>query len=189
MFDITHSDTCSPSYPFGRPHVGHTLVEGTVGFGPDKVLWRSQRYHPRLRPQRRQRRQTVRSTDHWYEGMGYSSYWFAADDHVQNVQGQGWKCIASSSCYYFVRNPRKQKLTIVFFFFLLLLYLCPYLGLSVAPTITSYITRHVAHFPDNLIGIEYENNTQETRFANYLRQLFPSDVPIMTVAARALGKL
>ncbi|KAF9387898.1 phosphatidylinositol kinase- protein kinase tor1 [Podila verticillata] len=42
---------------------------------------------------------------------------------------------------------------------------------------------------DNLIGIEYENNTQETRFANYLRQLFPSDVPIMTVAARALGKL
>ncbi|KAG0356937.1 phosphatidylinositol kinase- protein kinase tor1 [Podila minutissima] len=42
---------------------------------------------------------------------------------------------------------------------------------------------------DNLIGIEYENNTQETRFANYLRQLFPSDVPVMTVAARALGKL
>ncbi|KAG0095495.1 phosphatidylinositol kinase- protein kinase tor1 [Podila epicladia] len=42
---------------------------------------------------------------------------------------------------------------------------------------------------DNLIGIEYENNTQETRFANYLRQLFPSDVPVMTVAARALGEL
>ncbi|KAG0362437.1 phosphatidylinositol kinase- protein kinase tor1 [Gamsiella multidivaricata] len=43
---------------------------------------------------------------------------------------------------------------------------------------------------DNLIGIEDEDNTaQETRFANYLRQLFPSDVPTMTVAARALGKL
>ncbi|KAK3827302.1 MAG: armadillo-type protein [Linnemannia gamsii] len=43
---------------------------------------------------------------------------------------------------------------------------------------------------DNLIGIEDEDNTaQETRFARYLRQLFPSDVPIMTVAARALGKL
>ncbi|KAF9582493.1 phosphatidylinositol kinase- protein kinase tor1, partial [Lunasporangiospora selenospora] len=43
---------------------------------------------------------------------------------------------------------------------------------------------------DNLIGIEDEDNTaQETRFANYLRQLFPSDVPIMIVAARALGKL
>ncbi|KAG0343766.1 phosphatidylinositol kinase- protein kinase tor1 [Podila humilis] len=42
---------------------------------------------------------------------------------------------------------------------------------------------------DNLIGIEYENTTQETRFANYLRQLFPSDVAVMTVAAHALGKL
>ncbi|KAF9279781.1 phosphatidylinositol kinase- protein kinase tor1 [Linnemannia elongata] len=43
---------------------------------------------------------------------------------------------------------------------------------------------------ENLIGIEDEDNTaQETRIANYLRQLFPSDVPIMTVAARALGKL
>ncbi|KAF9190501.1 phosphatidylinositol kinase- protein kinase tor1 [Haplosporangium sp. Z 767] len=43
---------------------------------------------------------------------------------------------------------------------------------------------------DSLIGIEDEDNTaQETRFANYLRQLFPSDVPTMTVAARALGKL
>ncbi|KAF9352686.1 phosphatidylinositol kinase- protein kinase tor1 [Mortierella sp. NVP85] len=43
---------------------------------------------------------------------------------------------------------------------------------------------------DNLIGIEDEDNTaQDTRFANYLRQLFPSDVPTMTVAARALGKL
>jgi len=41
---------------------------------------------------------------------------------------------------------------------------------------------------DNLIGIEDEDNTaQDTRFANYLRQLFPSDVPTMTVAARALG--
>ncbi|KAF9147911.1 phosphatidylinositol kinase- protein kinase tor1, partial [Linnemannia schmuckeri] len=41
---------------------------------------------------------------------------------------------------------------------------------------------------DNLIGIEDEDNTaQETRFANYLRQLFPSDAPIMTVASRALG--
>ncbi|KAF8928817.1 armadillo-type protein [Dissophora ornata] len=43
---------------------------------------------------------------------------------------------------------------------------------------------------DTLIGIDDEDNTaQETRFANYLRQLFPSDVPTMTVAARALGKL
>ncbi|KAG0243175.1 armadillo-type protein [Mortierella sp. GBAus27b] len=43
---------------------------------------------------------------------------------------------------------------------------------------------------DSLIGIEDEDNTaQDTRFANYLRQLFPSDVPTMTVAARALGKL
>ncbi|KAF9116461.1 phosphatidylinositol kinase- protein kinase tor1 [Mortierella sp. AM989] len=43
---------------------------------------------------------------------------------------------------------------------------------------------------DNLIGVEDEDNpAQETRFANYLRQLFPSDVPTMTVAARALGKL
>ncbi|KAF9172143.1 phosphatidylinositol kinase- protein kinase tor1 [Mortierella sp. AD011] len=43
---------------------------------------------------------------------------------------------------------------------------------------------------DTLIGVEDEDNTaQETRFANYLRQLFPSDVPTMTVAARALGKL
>ncbi|KAG0305000.1 hypothetical protein BGZ98_004718 [Dissophora globulifera] len=43
---------------------------------------------------------------------------------------------------------------------------------------------------DTLIGIEDEDNTaQETRFANYLRKLFPSDVPTMTVAARALGKL
>ncbi|KAF9929593.1 phosphatidylinositol kinase- protein kinase tor1 [Linnemannia zychae] len=43
---------------------------------------------------------------------------------------------------------------------------------------------------DNLIGIEDEDDTaQETRFANYLRQLLPSDVPIMTVAAKALGKL
>ncbi|KAF8978704.1 phosphatidylinositol kinase- protein kinase tor1 [Entomortierella lignicola] len=43
---------------------------------------------------------------------------------------------------------------------------------------------------DNLIGVEDEDNTaQETRFANYLRQLFPSDVPTMTVAARAIGKL
>ncbi|KAF9946390.1 phosphatidylinositol kinase- protein kinase tor1, partial [Modicella reniformis] len=41
-----------------------------------------------------------------------------------------------------------------------------------------------------LIGIEgEENTTQETRFANYLRQLFPADVKTMTVAARALGKL
>ncbi|KAF9952831.1 phosphatidylinositol kinase- protein kinase tor1 [Mortierella alpina] len=46
------------------------------------------------------------------------------------------------------------------------------------------------HIIDSLIGIEDEDNTaQETRYANYLRQLFPSDVPIMTVAARALGKL
>ncbi|KAG0345157.1 phosphatidylinositol kinase- protein kinase tor1 [Podila humilis] len=43
---------------------------------------------------------------------------------------------------------------------------------------------------DKLIGIEgEENTTQETRFANYLRQLFPADVRTMTVAARALGKL
>ncbi|KAF9586443.1 phosphatidylinositol kinase- protein kinase tor1 [Lunasporangiospora selenospora] len=43
---------------------------------------------------------------------------------------------------------------------------------------------------DKLIGIEgEENTTQETRFANYLRQLFPADVKTMTVAARALGKL
>jgi len=42
---------------------------------------------------------------------------------------------------------------------------------------------------DKLIGIEgEENTTQETRFANYLRQLFPADVRTMTVAARALGK-
>lgn len=41
---------------------------------------------------------------------------------------------------------------------------------------------------DKLIGIEgEENTTQETRFANYLRQLFPADVRTMTVAARALG--
>ncbi|KAG0200190.1 hypothetical protein BGX28_006672 [Mortierella sp. GBA30] len=41
---------------------------------------------------------------------------------------------------------------------------------------------------DNLIGIEGEDNTaQEILYANSLRQLFPSDVPIMTVAARALG--
>lgn len=56
----------------------------------------------------------------------------------------------------------------------------------------NYNVHHTTHnctFLDNLIGIEYENNTQETRFANYLRQLFPSDVPVMTVAARALGKL
>lgn len=43
---------------------------------------------------------------------------------------------------------------------------------------------------EKLIGIEGEENTaQETRFANYLRQLFPADVKTMTVAARALGKL
>ncbi|KAF9435486.1 phosphatidylinositol kinase- protein kinase tor1 [Entomortierella beljakovae] len=43
---------------------------------------------------------------------------------------------------------------------------------------------------DKLIGIEgEENTTQETRFANYLRLLFPADVKTMTVAARALGKL
>lgn len=48
----------------------------------------------------------------------------------------------------------------------------------------------LSYLLDNLIGIEDEDNTaQETRFANYLRQLFPSDVPIMTVAARALGTL
>ncbi|KAF9437779.1 phosphatidylinositol kinase- protein kinase tor1 [Entomortierella beljakovae] len=41
---------------------------------------------------------------------------------------------------------------------------------------------------DNLIGVEDEDNT-ETRFASYLRQFFPSDVPTMTVAARVLGKL
>ncbi|KAF9897442.1 phosphatidylinositol kinase- protein kinase tor1, partial [Lobosporangium transversale] len=42
----------------------------------------------------------------------------------------------------------------------------------------------------SLIGIDDDNNpAQETRFANYLRQLYPSDVPTMTVAARALGKL
>ncbi|KAG0047331.1 phosphatidylinositol kinase- protein kinase tor1 [Gryganskiella cystojenkinii] len=42
---------------------------------------------------------------------------------------------------------------------------------------------------DNLIGIEDDNTALDTRFANFLRQLLPSDVPTMTVAAKALGKL
>ncbi|KAG0044728.1 phosphatidylinositol kinase- protein kinase tor1 [Gryganskiella cystojenkinii] len=40
---------------------------------------------------------------------------------------------------------------------------------------------------DKLIEIEGMENT--TRFANYLRHLFPADVKTMTMAARALGKL
>jgi len=39
---------------------------------------------------------------------------------------------------------------------------------------------------DKLIDIEGMENT--TRFANYLRHLFPADVKTMTMAARALGK-
>jgi FKBP12-rapamycin complex-associated protein len=39
---------------------------------------------------------------------------------------------------------------------------------------------------DKLIDIEGMENT--TRFANYLRHLFPADVKTMTMAARALGE-